>query len=121
MNKNNSKIYTSAVSAKARLLAQIAQLDEYLIEGSGTTRIQFVGSRGQNLLTLEYNSNWTTAQGKMRVETLHKQFIEQETKEGTCPAGTVKVKVTSPFVTTQSVQAKTQVEATLPFSYTATA
>ena len=121
MNKNNSKIYTSTISYKAQLQEQLALVEEYLTPGQATSRIHFLGSKGQNLQTLEYNSNWTTSQGKRRVETLHKQFIDEETTVGVFPAGTVKVKITSPFVRTLTVQVTAPVETAVSFAYTASA
>jgi hypothetical protein len=68
---NNSKIYTNALSAKTRLVAQLALLNEYLEVGSGTTKIDFIGKSGKVLATQSLSSNWTTANGKLRLSTIH--------------------------------------------------
>ena len=118
---NNSKIYTNAIAAKTRLVAQLALLNEYLEVGQGTTKITFVGKGNKTLAIQTLSSNWTTANGKLRLNTIHREFINDVTKVSSLPFGTVKVKVTSPFTETQSVNVKTKVDVILPFTYTATA
>ena len=120
-NTNNSKIFTQAIAAKARLVSQLAMLDEYLTEGSGTTRIDFIGKRNKILSTQKMSSNWTTSNGQLRVSTIHKQFIHDLTQDDSLPFGTVKVKVKSPFIETRTSFVKTKVDVILPFSYTANA
>lgn len=118
---NNSKVFTSSKLAKANLEAVLAEINEYLTSGQGTTKIQFIGVRNKVLSTKQMNSNWTTSNGRLRVETIHKEFVYVLTKVDSLPFGTVKVKVTSPFVESQTTHVKTQVDAILPFTYTATA
>ena len=121
MTNNKSKIYTNALSAKTRLVAQLALLDEYLEAGQGTTKIDFIGSRGKVLTSRTLSSNWTTANGKLRLSTIHGEFINDLTKVDSLPFGTVKVKVTSPFVESKTTHVQTKVDVILPFTYTATA
>ena len=63
---NNSKVFTSSKLAKANLEAVLAEINEYLTSGQGTTKIQFIGVKNKVLRTEQMNSNWTT-------------FVESET------------------------------------------
>ena len=112
---NTSALYTSAQKIRQSLQANLEQLDSYLSSGSAVTTVTFYGTRNQVVSTQKYSSKWTTSIGKDRVESMHMNWIDYLTRWNV-PAGTTKIKVTSPFVKPTQVNIVTKVPVTIPLT-----
>ena len=112
---NTSAIYTSAKKIRQSLQANLEQIDAYLSDGSATTTVIFYGTRNQIVSTRKYSSKWTTSIGKDRVQSMHLNWIDYLTRWNV-PAGTTKIKVTSPFVTATQTNITTKVPVSIPMT-----
>ena len=110
---NTSSIYKAAVKTKESLTSRLENIDAYLTEGSANTTVIFYGKRNQVVLKRTYMSKWTTSIGKDRVNTMHQNWIDYLTRWNV-PQGTLRIKVTSPFVTSGKTTFATKVPMNLP-------
>lgn len=93
---NNSTLYRSLLALRDKTQKELETINNYLESGSLQTTVTWYNAEGKIVGNDKLRSKWTTALGKQRIETNHREFIAEAAQN--LPVNVTKIVINSPFV-----------------------